>query len=307
MSVQEVQGNKGPFAYRISGKKERAEGFQESFWQNVQHKEAEQPLSQERGSRPWTASEIADACRVGARGGIRVNPRLLTESMQAVKSRRISYEESDHVKIAVLAGYTLKGAMQADGRAYVEAKYEDGRQEAYLVDVDKVSKNTGHAIEQFALEMAHAGEEPEGLGATDSIGIILRQMDEPTALTPVTKTVFHNGVPVSVTKDAIHGVQITIGGSTNPDWVQVKTSVGTVNIDLNDMGSLMKCLDLFSPEDIDAIMKKITEVKQAREALEEIDRMEDEALAPTEETEYNKGENEEGDALEDAEKNCADQ
>lgn len=110
-------------------------------------------------------------------------------------------------------------------------------------------------------------------GATDSIGIILRQMDEPQAGSPVTKTVSHNGVAVTVTKDALYGNSITIGGSSNPDWIQVNTSVGVVNIDLNDMDSLMKCLDMFSPEDINAILRKITEVKQARDAMQEIDNM----------------------------------
>ena len=56
------------------------------------------------------------------------------------------------------------------------------------------------------------------------------------------------------------------------------TSVGTVNIDLNDTTSLMKCLDLFSPEDLNAILKKIQEVKQSREALNQIDRMQDELV-----------------------------
>jgi len=114
--------------------------------------------------------------------------------------------------------------------------------------------------------------------ATDSIAIVLRQMDEPEVGKPVTTDFWHNGAHVSVTKDALHGTSITIGGSANPDMIQVSTSVGVVNIDLNDMTSLMKCLDLFSPEDINAILKKITEVKQAREAMNQIDRMEDELV-----------------------------
>ena len=131
----------------------------------------------------------------------------------------------------------------------------------------------------FAAKLKRADEyaaSGESYGATDSIGIILRQMDDPTkAGGPVTKDVWHNGVRVSVSKDLLHGTTITIGGSSSPDWIYVSTSVGTVKIDLNDMTGLEKCLDLFSPEDINAIMKKITEVKQAREALSEIDRMND--------------------------------
>lgn len=133
----------------------------------------------------------------------------------------------------------------------------------------------------FAAKLKRADEYVESgehNGATDSIGIILRQMDKPTPGNPVTKDVWHNGAHVSITRDVLHGDTITIGGSANPDWIYVSTSVGAVKIDLNDTTSLMKCLDMFSPEDINLIMKKITEVKQAREALDQIDRMQDELM-----------------------------
>ncbi len=126
----------------------------------------------------------------------------------------------------------------------------------------------------FAAKLKQADEYLESgqkCGATDSIGIILRRMGEPQAGSPISQEVYHNGVRVVVTKDPMHGNSITIGGSADPDWIHVNTSVGTVNIDLNDTESLMKCLDMFSPEDITAIMHKILEVKQARDALREID------------------------------------
>ena len=133
--------------------------------------------------------------------------------------------------------------------------------------------------ESFAAKLKQADEyaaSGEHCGAEDSIAIILRQMDEPTAENPeVTRDVQHNGAHVSVTKNLMQGTTITIGGSANPDWIYVSTSVGTVKIDLNDTTSLMKCLDMFSPEDINAILKKIQEVKQAREAMREIERMQD--------------------------------
>ena len=154
-------------------------------------------------------------------------------------------------------------------------------------------KSDGIDGESFAAKLKKAdeflasGESYEG--ATDSIGIILRQMGEPEAGGSVTKTVHHNGVAVTVTKDALRGNSITIGGSSSPDWIQVNTSVGVVNIDLNDDTSLMKCLDMFSPEDITLIMRKIMEVKQAREALKEIDETKNEMVTPAD----NDGEDEE--------------
>lgn len=139
----------------------------------------------------------------------------------------------------------------------------------------------------FAAKLKEADENlasGESFGATDSVGIILRQMDDPQPGQPVTKTVIHNGVSVSVTKDMLHGNSITIGGSASPDWITVNTSVGAVRIDLNDIESLMKCLDMFSPEDINAILRKITEVKQARDALREIDNMRNEPVQRADDT-----------------------
>ena len=135
--------------------------------------------------------------------------------------------------------------------------------------------------DSFAAKLKRADEyaaSGEHHMADDSIAIVLRQMDEPTAGNPVTTDFFHNGAHVSVCKDALYGNTITIGGSSNPEWIYVDTSVGAVKIDLNDMTSLMKCLDLFSPEDINAILRKIQEVKQSKEALSQIDRMQDELV-----------------------------
>lgn len=147
-------------------------------------------------------------------------------------------------------------------------------------------KGDGTDGSSFAAKLKQADEFLESGdtygGATDSIGIVLRQMDDPKPGEPVSKTVFHNGVAVSVTKDSLYGNSITIGGSASPDWIHVNTSVGVVNIDLNDMGGLMKCLDMFSPEDVTAIMHEILKVKQARDALRELDETENEAVEQTE-------------------------
>lgn len=128
----------------------------------------------------------------------------------------------------------------------------------------------------------------ESCGATDSVGIILRQMEEPKAGETVSRTVFHNGVCVVVEKDYLRGNSITVGGSANPNWIHVDTSVGTVHIDLNDIDSLMKCLDMFSPEDINLILRKITEVRQCKDALQEIDQMRNTPVERSEEQEDEK-------------------
>ena len=131
--------------------------------------------------------------------------------------------------------------------------------------------------DSFAAKLKQADENlasGEFLGTTDSIDLILRQMEEPEKWS-ITKMISHNGVWISVTKDLVKGVNINIGGSKNPDPIHVKTSVGTVTFDLNDTKSVMKCLDLFSPEDVNAIMREITKANQLRNAEQELEDMED--------------------------------
>ncbi len=150
----------------------------------------------------------------------------------------------------------------------------------------------GAGSDSFAAKLKRADEylaSGETCGATDSVGIILRQMGEAKPGEPVTKEVFHNGVRVFVEKDYLKGNSITIGGSSTPEWIHVSTSVGTVHIDLNDLDSLMKCLDMFSPEDLNLILRKITEVRQSRDALQEIDNMKNTPVEGAEDKEEDDG------------------
>lgn len=146
----------------------------------------------------------------------------------------------------------------------------------------------GMGTDSFAARLKQADEflaSGESCAATDSIGIILRQMGDAKPGEQVSKEVIHNGVRVCVVKDSLMGNSITIGGSSNPDWIHVSTSVGTVHIDLNDIDGLMKCLDMFSPEDLNLILRKITEVRQSRDALQEIDNMKNTPVERAEEDE----------------------
>lgn len=152
MGVQEVQGNNGMPAYQNNKKTGRAEGFQESFLQNLKNRDQEKNAVADAEARVRT-DEQSGVGRIGMTSGVRVNAVMLTEALQSAEVRHMSYEESDHVRIAVTEGYTLKGKIQdEDAQVYVEAKYEDGRLEAYQVDMAKVSGETEHMIERFALE-----------------------------------------------------------------------------------------------------------------------------------------------------------
>lgn len=165
MGIQEVQNQSQAPAYQKKQKAGRTEGFQESFLQNLKSRDqvknagtaAETEARQAAADIQIGVNTKADKVgvgRIGAASGIRVNAAAMQEALQAVEVRHMSYEESDHVRIAVTEGYTLKGKREegGDARVYVEAKYEDGRVEAYQVDMAKVPEQTEHVIEQFARE-----------------------------------------------------------------------------------------------------------------------------------------------------------
>lgn len=178
MGIQEVKGQSGTPAYQRRKKTGGTEGFQESFLQNLKCRDQEtQPTADsgtdpkgvvtDRQTDPKVRVEKAGIGRIGAATSIRVNAATAQDAMQAVEVRHMSYEDSDHVRIAVTEGYTLKGKLLRDtdrsgqknnhkdaeaAKVYVEAKYEDGRLEAYQVDTAKISQGTEHVIERFALE-----------------------------------------------------------------------------------------------------------------------------------------------------------
>lgn len=178
MSIQEVRGTKDAPAYQNKKKVGSGEKFQESLLQNLKSRGQEEDACADPAQSEKRAKEPSEAAMIGMNGSVRVNASMLTEAVQAAKVRYMRYEESDHVEIAVTEGYTLKGKCldgaekpskgriddmtdvsclkttegKTKSRVYVEAKFEDGRTEAYRVNVERVSQDTTHIIERFALE-----------------------------------------------------------------------------------------------------------------------------------------------------------
>lgn len=154
MGIQEVQGNGNTQAYQKKRNAGRGEGFQESLLQNLRHRNQEKQAITDTETEAKKKAESVGVGRIGITSGIRVNAAATQEALQAVEVRHMSYEESDHIKIAVTEGYTLKGKREnsEDTRVYVEAKYDDGRLEAYQVEIGKISETTEQEIERFALE-----------------------------------------------------------------------------------------------------------------------------------------------------------
>lgn len=64
--------------------------------------------------------------------------------MIRVEVKNISFAQSDRVKVDVVNGYVMKGKlMEENAGVYVEAKYDDGRQEAYEVPVSGTDPEAG--------------------------------------------------------------------------------------------------------------------------------------------------------------------
>lgn len=153
MGIQEVKRGGAVPEYPNTRKQDQAKEFQERLRQNMNCRGQKGKDIAGTEAQTEKVKEKSGMGRIGAGPGIRVNSTALTEALQPVEVKHMSYEESDNVQIAVTEGYTLKGKIQGqEAQVYVEAKYEDGRLEAYQVDTNKVPEETEHVIERFALE-----------------------------------------------------------------------------------------------------------------------------------------------------------
>ena len=151
MGIQEIKGNNGIQEYFHRRQTGQQEGFQESLIQNLESRKQQGEGIGREESRTRKSEETSGVGMLGSLAGVRVNTMTQREAVQAAEVRHMSYEESDNIEIAVTEGYTLKGKLEGQ-QVYVEAKYEDGRTEAYQVDTAKVQEETQHRIEQFALQ-----------------------------------------------------------------------------------------------------------------------------------------------------------
>ena len=151
MGIQEIKGKEGIQEYFHRRQTGQQEGFQESLIQNLESRKQKVKGVEEAELKTRKSEETSGVGMLGSLSGRRVNAMAQREAVQAAEVRHMSYEESDNIEIAVTEGYTLKGKLEGQ-QVYVEAKYEDGRMEAYQVDIAKVQEETQHRIEKFALE-----------------------------------------------------------------------------------------------------------------------------------------------------------
>lgn len=154
MGIEEIGVKSKTQMQEYAGRKKagQSEKFQESLMQNLKS-QAEENRTPETENNVSPGGRKTGINMTGNAARIRVNEAAGREAVQSAEVRNMSYEESDNIEIAVTEGYTLKGKLEGD-HVYVEAKYDDGRQEAYCVDTTKVQEQTEYRIEQFALETA---------------------------------------------------------------------------------------------------------------------------------------------------------
>ena len=157
MSVQEIKGKEGIQEYPNKRYSVQSDRFQDRLIQNMES-HRQQDMTEEKTGRKalkengmQKSGETPAAGMLGSRAGVRVSAAPQSKAVQPTEVRHMSYEESDNIEIAVTEGYTLKGKMEGP-QVYVEAKYEDGRTEAFHVEIAAVSDHTQHMIERFALQ-----------------------------------------------------------------------------------------------------------------------------------------------------------
>lgn len=107
----------------------------------------------------------------------------------------------------------------------------------------------------------------------NSVGIIFKQMHMSGTNFA---NIMHNGVKMSFfmgeKKDGTYYYETTIGvENKDTKWYVMSTKNGTLKFDLNDLGSVLKCLDMFSPEDAERIMEVIQKQKIANGIEEKLE------------------------------------
>lgn len=131
----------------------------------------------------------------------------------------------------------------------------------------------------FSEKLSLATSTPEEAGeftATDSIGIMLKQMEN---IDDMSKTFMHNKVQIQIVRDEIMGDTVTFGTETdNTNWVSFSSDGVTITFDVNNPEAILACLDLFSPFEIRKILEMITMNRMAMSNLRDLEEDKDKIL-----------------------------
>lgn len=149
MAISSVRGKEfyGKIGYGQGRKQEEScDGFSGGLKQEKAQME-ETAKSQASVQVGYLSGRVAAELFMQAIG--RVNMAALTEC----SVRRITYQESDYVKVYPTEGYTLKAQVNLEtNTVYVEQKNEDGTCQAYEINPFYVSADAKSPVAQAALE-----------------------------------------------------------------------------------------------------------------------------------------------------------
>lgn len=271
--------------------------------------------------------------------------RFSNAGITECKVRDLSYEECDYVKVCIEQGAVYKMQIcEEKNQVYVEQKKEDGTVTGYLVDIDKIDKDTASPVEQTAIEAwekAQTGEaadteeafqealekfyvyaeervkngppkfavgaseltieewdkliesvdaeidaakedlrkrtaEKEEKAEKEAINALLAERERLTEKGPYSflmgadGTLNYNGV--SFTYDQTGA--LCLGDMSNPDDVlTIYLSDGVFKLNRDNIDDLSKAISMFSPEDINRILRAISQDAKCKKKLNEIEDM----------------------------------
>lgn len=137
-----------------ANRKNSGTGFYESLSENINDRAgAEQKKESATVSKGHVAGAGYPYHNVASAAGRYESDRVNAGAVLEREAEKISYQESDYVKVYAEQGFTLMAQVNMEKRlVYIERKQEDGTVKGYEVNVDKLDKNTSDPIERTALE-----------------------------------------------------------------------------------------------------------------------------------------------------------
>ena len=187
--------------------------------------------------------------------------------------RNLTYGESDNVKINVSEGYTLKAKVDLTrDKVYVEYRNEVGEKQGFEVDISKVNSSTYNVIEQMALESynkINGDSYSKRQGLENTINAIDNNVPYGEFMGS-DGNIHYNGAVLVY--DGLSNA-ICMGDMSNENNVLTipLSGGGSLKVNRDNLGDLSGIIDMFSPEDVERIMRAIAEDKKAQQAQQELE------------------------------------
>lgn len=195
-------------------------------------------------------------------------------SVSSTEFRFMQYGECDAIRVNVLEGYTMSVKQEEDGKYYVEVKYDNGRNAAYIVEADEDAYESKQFVKQIE-ELLMKTKKPQAESKAD--GKVERKAPYSYLADKMTGTIVHNGVTLYCNYDKN---TLDLGDMSNPDDVITiyLSEGGALRVNRNNIKDLARAIDMFSPEDVRRIMEAISLDAKIQKKEKEIEDEEAKAL-----------------------------